>query len=53
LEKVERYGFCMVEGVPATPQATCAVAERVAYIRSTIFGGYYDFTANMEHKDTA
>jgi trimethyllysine dioxygenase len=53
LEKIERYGFCMVEAVPATPQATCAVAERVAYIRTTIFGGYYDFTANMEHKDTA
>jgi trimethyllysine dioxygenase len=53
LEKLECHGFCMVEGVPATPQATCAVAERVAYIRSTIFGGYYDFTANLEHKDTA
>jgi trimethyllysine dioxygenase len=53
LESVERYGLCMVEAVPATPQATCAVAERVAYIRSTIFGGYYDFTANLEHKDTA
>jgi trimethyllysine dioxygenase len=53
LEQVERYGFCMVQDVPATPAATCAVAERVAYIRQTIFGGYYDFTANMEHKDTA
>jgi trimethyllysine dioxygenase len=53
LENIECYGFCMVEGVPVTPQATCAVAERVAYIRTTIFGGYYDFTANMEHKDTA
>ncbi len=53
LENIERYGFCLVEAVPATPQATCAVAERVAYIRHTIFGGYYDFTANMEHKDTA
>ena len=53
LEQVDRYGFCMVEGVPATPEATRAVAERVAYIRMTIFGGYYDFTANLEHKDTA
>jgi trimethyllysine dioxygenase len=53
LEQVDRYGFCMVEGVPQTPEATRAVAERVAYIRLTIFGGYYDFTANMEHKDTA
>jgi trimethyllysine dioxygenase len=53
LEQLDRYGFCMVEDVPATPEATIAVAERVAYIRITIFGGYYDFTANLEHKDTA
>jgi trimethyllysine dioxygenase len=53
LEQLDRYGFCMVEATPVTPQATCAVAERVAYIRTTIFGGYYDFTANLEHKDTA
>ena len=29
------------------------MAERVAYIRMTIFGGYYDFTADLAHKDTA
>jgi trimethyllysine dioxygenase len=53
LELIERFGFAFVEGVPATPEATQAVARRAAYIRETIFGGYYDFTANMEHKDTA
>jgi len=53
LEKIERYGFCFVEDTPATPEATQAVAKRVAYVRETIFGGYWDFTANMEHKDTA
>ena len=53
LERVERDGFCFVEGVPATPEATCAVARRIAYVRETIFGGYWDFTANLEHKDTA
>jgi trimethyllysine dioxygenase len=53
LEAVERYGFCFVEDAPATPEATRAVAGRIAYIRETIFGGYWDFTANMEHKDTA
>ncbi|HVT50657.1 MAG TPA: trimethyllysine dioxygenase [Dongiaceae bacterium] len=53
LEQIERLGFAFVEGVPATPEATQAVARRAAYIRETIFGGYYDFTANMEHKDTA
>jgi trimethyllysine dioxygenase len=53
LEKIERYGFCFVEGTPATSEATQAVAKRVTYVRETIFGGYWDFTANMEHKDTA
>ena len=53
LEQVERRGFCFVEGVPATAEATQALAERVAYIRHTLFGGFWDFTADMEHKDTA
>jgi trimethyllysine dioxygenase len=53
LEAVARYGFCLVEGAPGTPEATRAVATRIAYIRQTIFGGYWDFTDNMEHKDTA
>jgi trimethyllysine dioxygenase len=53
LENVESLGFCFVEGVPGTPEATQQVAKRVTYIRETIFGGYWDFTANMEHKDTA
>ena len=53
LEHVESDGFCFVEGTPATPEATKAVAARVAYTRETIFVGYYDFTANLEFKDTA
>ena len=53
LELTETYGFCIVTGTPATPEATQALLERVTYIRHTIFGGFWDFTANMEHKDTA
>jgi trimethyllysine dioxygenase len=53
LEQVARLGFCFVEGVPGTPEATQAVAARITYTRETIFGGYWDFTANLEHKDTA
>jgi trimethyllysine dioxygenase len=53
LEHVESDGFCFVEGTPATPEATKAVAARVTYTRETVFGGYYDFTANLEYKDTA
>lgn len=53
LEAVECYGFALVTGVPATPEATQALVERVGYIRHTIFGGFWDFTANMAFKDTA
>jgi trimethyllysine dioxygenase len=53
LEQVAELGFSFVEGVPGTPEATQAVAGRIAYTRQTIFGGYWDFTANLEHKDTA
>ena len=53
LEQVARVGFSFVAGVPGTPEATQAVAARIAYTRQTIFGGYWDFTANLEHKDTA
>ena len=53
LEQIAVLGFSFVEGVPGTPEATQAVAARIAYTRQTIFGGYWDFTANLEHKDTA
>ncbi|MET4805507.1 trimethyllysine dioxygenase [Limibacillus sp. MBR-115] len=53
LTKLDRRGFLFVEGLDPTPEATQAVARRISYIRETIFGGFWDFTANMEHKDTA
>lgn len=53
LDLLARHGFCFVEETPATPEGTQAVATRIAYIRETIFGGYWDFTANLQHKDTA
>lgn len=53
LEKLERFGLCYVEGVPSTPEATRALAERVAYIRNTIFGGFWEFTADLAFNDTA
>jgi len=53
LEQVARVGFSFVEEAPGTPEATRAIAARIAYTRQTIFGGYWDFTANLEHKDTA
>ncbi len=53
LAAVETYGFCLVEGVPATPEATAALAKRIGYLRETIFGGFWDFTADLAKADTA
>ncbi len=53
LALVEEYGFALGVGVPATLEATKELALRVGYIRETIFGGMWDFTANLAFKDTA
>jgi trimethyllysine dioxygenase len=50
---VERYGFALASGTPPTLEATRALATRIGYVRETIFGGMWDFTANLAFKDTA
>ncbi len=53
LELVEEYGFALATGVPATIEATKQMVTRIGYVRETIFGGMWDFTANMAFKDSA
>jgi trimethyllysine dioxygenase len=53
LSLVERYGFAVAAGIPATLEATQELATRIGYVRETIFGGMWDFTANLAFKDTA
>jgi trimethyllysine dioxygenase len=53
LEAVEIYGFCLADGVPATPKDTAALARRIGYLRATIFGDFWDFTADLAKADTA
>ena len=54
LEAIERYGFCFVHDVPPTLGDTRAVVERIGYIRETIFGGLWSFSAEaMVHSDSA
>ena len=53
LGAVETYGFCLVEGVPATPADSAALARRIGYLRETIFGSLWDFTADLAKADTA
>ena len=53
LELVSEYGFGFVHDTPATHEATRDLARRVAYIRESIFGGFWSFTTEMKHQDTA
>ncbi|KAI5788463.1 hypothetical protein EDC01DRAFT_749446 [Geopyxis carbonaria] len=51
--KIYKYGFCYVNGIPVTPEATEKLIERIAFIRPTHYGGFWDFTADLSKKDTA
>ena len=53
LSMVEEHGFALAAGVPPTLEATRELATRIGYVRETIFGGMWDFTANLAFKDTA
>ena len=48
-----QYGFCYVDETPPTPSATEGLLERIAFIRETHYGGFYDFTADLASQDTA
>lgn len=53
LTNLMTYGFGLAVGVPATGEATKELLEKVAYIRRSIFGGFWEFEADMSKADTA
>ncbi|KAE8333103.1 hypothetical protein BDV39DRAFT_188642 [Aspergillus sergii] len=53
LHKIYLHGFCFVKGVPVDPESTKTLLERIAFIRHTHYGGFWDFTADLTFKDTA
>jgi len=53
LTNLMTYGFGLAVGVPASGEATKELLERVAYIRRSIFGGFWEFEADMSKADTA
>jgi trimethyllysine dioxygenase len=48
-----RYGFSIVTGAPTTLDTGESLLRRIAYVRETIFGGFWDFKADMSMADTA
>ncbi|GKT78010.1 LOW QUALITY PROTEIN: trimethyllysine dioxygenase [Colletotrichum tofieldiae] len=51
---IREYGFAFVDGTPfETPEPTQRVLERIAFIRETHYGGFYDFIPDLAMADTA
>ncbi|KAL9114023.1 MAG: hypothetical protein Q9227_001795 [Pyrenula ochraceoflavens] len=48
-----QLGFCFVDDTPPTPEATEELLNRIAFIRSTHYGAFWDFTSDLSSKDTA
>jgi trimethyllysine dioxygenase len=53
LSLVEEFGFALTTGAEPSMPGTEALVKRVSYVRETIFGGMWEFSANMAFKDTA
>ncbi|GAA5995873.1 hypothetical protein JCM5350_007968 [Sporobolomyces pararoseus] len=53
LKRIDTFGFSFCSGIPPTPEATEKLIRRIAFIRETHYGGFWDFTANLEHGDLA
>ncbi|KAK4570247.1 hypothetical protein LTR86_002327 [Recurvomyces mirabilis] len=51
--KIRQQGFCFIDDMPPTPEATQALLESIGPIRNTHYGGFYDFTSDLSLKDTA
>jgi trimethyllysine dioxygenase len=53
LLNIRKYGFSYVDDCPVTPEASEKLLQRIAFIRNTHYGGFYDFTADLASGDTA
>lgn len=50
---IRKWGFCFVDGCPVSGEATQELIERIAFIRHTHYGGFWQFTADLAKKDSA
>ncbi|KAI4181700.1 MAG: hypothetical protein L6R41_006463 [Letrouitia leprolyta] len=50
---IRTWGFCFVDGCPTTSEHTQALIERIAFIRTTHYGGFWRFTSDLASKDSA
>lgn len=53
LTLTEQYGISFVDNVPVTTKDTELLANRLAFIRETHYGKFWEFTSNLAHNDLA
>lgn len=53
LKNIEIYGVGFVDNVPVSKEDTERLARRICFVRESHYGGFWDFTANLAHADTA
>jgi len=53
LSNLVKYGFCLVDGAPASIEGTQAVVEKITFILKTLFGTMWSFKADAARSDTA
>lgn len=53
LSSIHTFGLCFIPNTPPTPEATQSLIERIAHIRPTHYGGFWDFTSEPNPIDTA
>ncbi|KAF9790685.1 hypothetical protein BJ322DRAFT_1098315 [Thelephora terrestris] len=53
LSKVDKFGLCLITGVPPTTEGTEKLSERIGFIRETKYGKLWEMTADLAMGDTA
>ncbi|KAK4055897.1 hypothetical protein OIO90_003154 [Microbotryomycetes sp. JL221] len=53
LDLLHKFGFCLVKDIPPTPEQTHELIQKIAFVRRTHYGGFWDFTADLKHGDLA
>jgi trimethyllysine dioxygenase len=53
LEMINIYGLSFVKNTPVTLEATQALAERISFLRETLYGKLWGFQPDLQHKDMA
>eukprot|EP01119_Soliformovum_irregulare_P005054 TRINITY_DN1639_c1_g1_i3.p1 TRINITY_DN1639_c1_g1~~TRINITY_DN1639_c1_g1_i3.p1 ORF type:complete len:323 (-),score=63.31 TRINITY_DN1639_c1_g1_i3:288-1256(-) len=50
---IKIYGFAFVSGIDPTVAGAGQIADKIAYVRQTMYGGLWDVSPNMAMADTA